>query len=137
MSNAILSLMLTVAVSAPNAGSLVHLASQGGHEAAAGVFDAPQVPAPEARCEAEADRERQVCVEEGRQNCDELRERSLAACLAPGTAPGSDQDAERSSSGGALRWVAFAGVGLAAFLVGALAGAAGAEICTCALSPTS
>ena len=137
MSHAMLTVVLTVALSAPNAGSLVHLASQGGHEAAARVFDAPQVPALEARCEAEADRERQVCVEEGRQNCDDLREGSLAACLAPGTAPGSDQDAARSSNGSALRWVAFAGAGLAIFVVGALVGVGAAEICTCPLSPSS
>ena len=137
MSNVMLSLVLATSLSAPNGGALVHLASQGGHEAAARVFDAPQVSDREASCEAEADRERQACVEEGREGCDAIRDGSLAACLAPGAAPAPDKDAERSSSGGALRWVAFAGVGLVAFLVGALVGAAGAEICTCALSPSS
>ena len=136
MLHAMLTVVLTAALSAPNGGSLVHLASQGGSEAAARVFDAPQVSDLEASCEAEADRERQACVEEGRQGCDAVHEGSLAACLAPGAAPGSDRDAERSSSG-ALRWVAFAGVGLAAFLVGALVGAGAAEICTCAVSPSS
>ena len=113
MLNTILTVALVASVSVPNASRLLELASHAGHSASARVFQTQVSGDVELQCQAEADRERQVCLQEGGTQCDELYETRFATCLA---APPSDADTGRSEGrsrlGTTFMWIGVGFVGL-------------------------
>ena len=113
MLQTILTVALITSVSAPNAPRLVDVAFRAGHDASVRVFHTQEASEVERRCQAEADRERQVCLQEGRTQCDELYETRFATCLA---APPSDADTGRSEGrsrlGTTFMWIGIGFVGL-------------------------
>ena len=106
MLHTILTTMLIACLSVPNASSLVDVAAKAGHGVSARVFQAQETADAEQRCQAEADRERQLCLQDGRDNCDELYETHFAVCLAT---PPPAESAERSGAGNAFMWLGIAG----------------------------
>lgn len=124
-----LTVVLTTSLAVPNTASLVDLASRAGHDAAARVFEAEQPAGLQTRCEAEADRERQVCLAEGRDDCDELRDGSLTACLAVAPSTGSEAGAQERDPGRVLKWLGITAAVVGAFMVGI---GVAASSCTCA-----
>ena len=82
MLHTVLTAALVASFSVPHAPRLLELAVEAGHRASARVFQTQETSEVERRCQAEADRERQVCLQEGKDNCDELYETNFAVCLA-------------------------------------------------------
>ena len=106
MLNSTLTVVLIASVSLPNAPRFLDLASRAGRSVSARVFQTQVSGDVEQRCQAEADRERQICLQEGGTQCDELYETRFATCLAaPPTHTDTGGGKERSRTGSIFMWI--------------------------------